>query len=59
MTDSKFNSDVNTGLPNLPLNIKDQELFEQLKLIYNAIQILQIAHSQLREEFNAYVLAHP
>lgn len=58
MTDSKFSSALNTGLPNAPL-VGDKELREQLQMIYNAIQTLQIGLQELRDEFDAYVLAHP
>lgn len=58
---AQFNSNIDTGLPNTPL-VNDPVLREQLQLVYSAIQIIQIALSDLDARITAleaYNTSHP
>ncbi len=45
-------------LPDKPPT-SNAELLFQLQYLYNSVKIIAAAHAELREEYDAYVLAHP
>lgn len=52
-------SSVDIRLPAVPEYAGEPQLYRELLTIYVAIKSLQAAHTALRVEYDAYVLAHP